>query len=136
MSPVLAFAKLHVDSAIRDVQHLQPWQDNSAELADCLNLGRLCLNCLYPLACDANSPEAEEYLKLYHRCQDTVRPWVKKQLPTDGYSDRNTLKLTLDVLYEVQREVIQLREAVNKLQRAKQSKPVVLRTAIDGKEAA
>lgn len=130
MSPSFAFAKLSVDSAIRAFTHLQPWEDSRQELAQCLDLGRLMLNVCYPLACDANSPEAEEYLKLYQRCQDTVRPWVKKTLPTDGYSDRNTLKVILDVAYETQREVRQLRDGL-KVKRAKK-KAVTL--TIVGKE--
>lgn len=102
MSPSLAYAKLLVDSTIRAYAHKKPWEDNSAELSDCLNLGRLMLNVAHSLAVAAEDPEAPEYLALYQKCQDLARPWVKRVLPTDGYEERNTLKLLLDLQYETQ----------------------------------
>jgi hypothetical protein len=105
------WAEATVTSLLRQYRAATTEEARELLIPEILNLGRVLLNVAAPLS-KAAGFGFEAFEKLYNQCQNTVRPWAQDD--SNYPQPANREELILDVLYEVQREVRQLRDVVAK----------------------
>ena len=106
--PGYFYAEAITEAFIRDVKSV-PYEDKEGrerKLLAALDYGRTLLNVAEPLARAHGFPCA--YADLYQRIQNLARPW--RDDGKEQFIESPKVELVLDVLYEVQREIRELKK--------------------------